>query len=93
MIEARGPSAELRVGYHHAIEIGWWELHGEPPGACEVSGEVLSADPFWSTQRPMSLTLRFQGGLEWTWENVVVSSIGDTATARVYGRPAARRAY
>lgn len=76
-----GAGGELRVGYQRAGSIGAWTVTTAPgeDGEMSVDVELTPAvlDPFWSTQRPMTVILEWFGSRR-VWRNVVPDINGST---------------
>jgi hypothetical protein len=76
-MEAEGIAGELRCGYQLAGKLGRWQLR--PSGQeHELQGVWLFWDPFWTTQRPLTLVLEI-GHLRWTWPDVSLDERGSIA--------------
>ena len=75
-----GAGGELRVGYQVAGTIGAWAVTATPTeGATAIDAELQPVwlDPFWSTQRPMTVTLEWFGARR-VWRNVAPETSGPT---------------
>ncbi len=69
---ATGDTGRLRVRYQLAAKICQWNLtRSRPtigPGVTNIGAQVLKADDFWSTQRPMHVELLMAPGVWWCWD-------------------------
>lgn len=69
-IEGRG--GDLRVGYQVAGTIGSWVVTTTPTAeGIEIAIEIepVALDPYWSTQRPITVTLDWFGRCR-VWRDV-----------------------
>lgn len=84
-----GCGGELRVGYQVAGHINGWVVTTTPAGdAVDVAIEIEPSwlDPFWSTQRPLTVTLDWFGRCR-VWRNLVPDSTASTWFFRSVGTP------
>jgi len=93
---AYGTSAQVRVGYKVAADLGAWTLDilGESFGAdnWEITADVLRADGYW-LDHGNGFELRLQLARSWwCWRDVTVERFGDRVTIRGQGKPDVRRA-
>lgn len=84
-----GAGGDLRVGYQHAGTIAGWTVTTTPRADGEVSIDVDFVpgvlDPFWSTQRPMTVSLNWFGRRR-VWRNV--APLATSPTWRLADLPA-----
>ncbi len=83
-----GAGGELRVGYQRAGSIGAWAVTtAESQGDVRVDVELtpVGLDPFWGTQRPVTVILEWFGSRR-IWRNVVPET--SASTWRLAGVPA-----
>lgn len=85
-----GAGGDLRVGYQHAGVLGAWTVTTTPrsDGEVDVDLEVTPAalDPYWSTQRPLTVRLSWFGSRR-VWRNVVPTVTGPTWRFPQLGTP------
>ena len=89
-MKANGYGGAIRVGYQQAARVIGWSLDVTPTVPMirfAITAAVRSVDPFWMTQAPLALDLRF-GIFHWRWDSVTLKGIEDgTALMLVFGRP------
>lgn len=62
----RGPSAEILWGYQPAAVLGPWTLTVSPSGSA-LTGTVVSADTFRTSQPSLTFRVTRQNAPAWEW--------------------------
>jgi hypothetical protein len=83
LVNFRGASGELRVGYQKVAELRNWSLDGTTE---TVEAQVENINAFWIERRPLELRLNI-GKRPWTWKDVQLIDKGPPMRIRVSGKP------
>lgn len=75
-----GPAGIVRWGYHCAASLGRWTVTQDESGH-QLTAEVVSADAFKVSQRPLTFVVDRQAGAAWRWPVVSLQVTGQTLTA------------
>jgi hypothetical protein len=78
--EFKGRDALLLWGYHQAAVLGAWALT-RTAGGVSFTATVLSSDAFKAQQQPLTVRVRRQNGVVWTWPVESLHMAGETLTA------------
>lgn len=77
----RGPSGELRWGYHTAGTIGPWMITREA-GALQLTATVTEMNAFRISQRPLAFVVPHSQGV-WRWPMLELQIQDGALTARL----------
>jgi hypothetical protein len=81
MLTMRGPSAELRVGYRTAAELGAWQITTGAGGAWTCTASAVRKDDYWFDRGPMTLVVPFGA----RWLRFAVDAVSGNGTLSISG--------
>jgi len=79
-LSLKGPVAELRWSYRRAASLGAWSLDATGDRG-RLTAQVLKADAYQVSQRPIVFVVPRPGGHVWRWPVTELSITGTTLSA------------